>query len=145
MPHLTLPILADGPVLDVIIGVSHARRDALNKARQSIPKPVKIRALIDTGASGTVIDSAPLGKLNLQPTGQIPIHTPSTEGVPELKYQFDVSIIFVHPAATLTINEHPIIESSLAAQGIQALIGRDLLARCVLVYDGAARGFILGF
>jgi hypothetical protein len=38
-----------------------------------------------------------------------------------------------------------IIESTLTMQGIQALIGRDVLANALFVYDGRANLFSLAF
>jgi hypothetical protein len=38
-----------------------------------------------------------------------------------------------------------VIESELAHQGIQTLIGRDILFFCLLIYDGHAGTFALGF
>jgi hypothetical protein len=70
--------------------------------------------------------------------------TPSTGGTPHLADTYDVAIAV--PGAT---NEHPslvfetisVVASDLAAgQSIDALIGRDILSRCILHYNGD-RGF----
>jgi len=39
----------------------------------------------------------------------------------------------------------PVVAANLRVQGIQALIGRDVLARCLSVYEGSARVFALAF
>lgn len=39
----------------------------------------------------------------------------------------------------------PVVESDLSAQGIQALIGRDILSDSLLVYNGYTGLFILSF
>ena len=145
MPHLTLPISVGGPILDLAIGVSHPRRDALRRVGQKIPSPVKIRGLIDTGASSTCVDPAQLSQLGLTPTGQVPIYTPSTGETPYSCNQYDVGIVLIHPSLQLVIGEQPVIAPSLPLQGIHALIGRDVLARCLLVYDGANNQFVLAF
>ena len=38
-----------------------------------------------------------------------------------------------------------VIECELASQGFFALIGRDVLSKCILTYDGPADRFILDF
>jgi hypothetical protein len=58
---------------------------------------------------------------------------------------FDVSMSLLHPKLTYTFYSVPVIESDLTGQGIGALIGRDLLAKCLLVYDGQAGVFTLAF
>ena len=146
MPHVTLPISASGPVVDLVIGVSLPRARALRAAKQPIPSPVKIQGLIDTGASGTCVDPACIARLGLVPTGQAIIHTPSTGDRPHPCAQYDVSIVLLHPGVTLTIPVVPVIEAALSrTQGFQALIGRDVLARCLFVYDGASETFSLAF
>lgn len=145
MPHLTLPVLSDGPILELLVGVSRPRLEALKRANQPVPKPVKVRGLIDTGASVTCVDPQCLSSLELAPTGQTLIHTPSTDGTPKPCNQYDVSITLVHPSVAITLGEMPIIESALALQGIQALLGRDILSSCLFVYDGREEQFILAF
>jgi hypothetical protein len=146
MPHLTLPIGAGGPILELFIGVSSPRADALKAAGQRVPPQVKVRALLDTGASCTGIDSAVLAALGVVSTGTTPLHTPSTtSGTPHVANQYDVSITLVHPLITRTFRAMPVIESHLAHQGIQALIGRDVLSLCLLTYDGVGQTFSLCF
>ena len=145
MPHLTLQISPGGPIVDVLVGVSHPRQQALQRVSLQVPAAVQIRALVDTGASGTCIDPAVLTRLGLQPTGFVQIHTPSTGNQPHLASQYDVGLILLHPMLTYTIGALPVIGSALAIQGIQALIGRDVLANCLFIYDGRARIFTWAF
>jgi hypothetical protein len=146
MPHLTLPITPSGPLLEIICGVSKPRAEALAKAGRPIPNPVPARALIDTGASITALDSTILKALGAVCKGTVPLHTPSTQsGSPHVANQFDVSLVLVHPLLTRTWRALPVIESALAHQGILALIGRDILGFCLMTYDGQAGTFSLGF
>lgn len=146
MPHLTLPITPAGPLLEFICSVSKPRAEALIKAGLPVPNPVTVRGLIDTGASITGIDPAVLKSLGAVSTGTVPLHTPSTKSAaPHIANQFDVSIHFVHPMITRTWHAVPVVESELAHQGIQALIGRDILAFCLMTYDGQAGTFCIGF
>ncbi len=145
MPHLTLPISALGPTLDVRIGVSQPRAQALGAAGQPVPSPLNAHVLIDTGASCTCIDAAILAALKLPPSGSAFVSTPSTGIAPHIANQFDVSLTLYHPALFRWWGAVPVVEAVLAPQGIGGLIGRDILAYCLFMYDGPANLFILGF
>jgi predicted aspartyl protease len=106
---------------------------------------VSLRALVDTGASGTVIDPTAIQTLGLSPTGMVSIHTPSTGGTSVNCAQYDVMLAIYHPNHSLVMGTIPVIASHLASQGIHALIGRDVLSRCLLIYDGAISQFTLAF
>ena len=58
---------------------------------------------------------------------------------------YDVSLMLLHPKLTLTLGNVPVGESQLSVQGIQALIGRDVLQNCLFVYDGQSGLFSLAF
>ncbi|HEX9670850.1 MAG TPA: hypothetical protein VGC93_15365 [Thermoanaerobaculia bacterium] len=149
MPHFTLSIGPHGPLLGALIGVSKPRADALTAAGQPIPQAVPITGLIDTGASCTCIDpSVLLTSLSLTPTGSVLVNTPSTGATPHDTEQFDVALVIPATAGMtpLLFPTIPVISSELLVhQGFHALIGRDILDRCLLVYDGAAKTFTLAF
>jgi hypothetical protein len=146
MPHLTLQFGAAGPLLDVFITVSAPRQAALQQAGQPVPAPQIARALIDTGASITAVDPAITTALGLTPTGQTTIHTPSTAAeIPHTCNTYDIHLTLSHPALSFYISALPVIQSNLHHQGIQALIGRDVLSNCLLVYDGRAGTCVLAF
>ncbi len=145
MPQLTLAIGLHGPLLDILVGVSRPRADVLTANNHPVPQPVVVQGLIDTGASCTCIDPGILQSLSLSPTGTTSTLTPSTGATPHITNQYDVSILLVHPQSTFAFHSVPIVESHLAAQGIQALIGRDILQQCVLIYNGVMNFYTLNF
>jgi hypothetical protein len=134
-------------MVDAFVGVSSGRVAALQKAQLPVPQPQRIRALVDTGASGSCLDPIVLRALEIQPTGVIPVVTPTTGATPAICNQYDVSIMI--PAAksapfqvpTTAVTEHEFF----SAQGFHALIGRDILSRCVLIYNGTIGLFTLGY
>jgi hypothetical protein len=73
------------------------------------------------------------------------ILTPSTGSSPHPANTFDVGIVIPVATHTFTIPAMQVFESSLNIQGIQALIGRDILNNCLFVYDGRANIFSLAF
>lgn len=147
MPHFTLQFQAGGPQINLLVAVSSPREQALQQANLPVPQPVSVRALIDTGASISAIDSDIVQSLGLQPTGTTLIHTPSTGATPHQTSTYDVRIvIFGFVAAhSFTLPAVAVTESALKAFGFQVLIGRDILSHCLFVYDGRANIFSLAF
>lgn len=149
MPHFTLQLSPQGPLLLAFIGVSQARHAALTAANQPIPNAVQIQALVDTGASCTCIDPSVLQSLALTPTGIVTMNTPSTGTQPHTTQQYDVSIIIPGGLPThipLVVGNVPVVASQLAAaQGFQGLIGRDILAQCLFTYNGEMDQFTLAY
>jgi hypothetical protein len=147
MPFFTLQISASGPIADAFVGVSAGRMAALQHLQQPVPPPQQIRALIDTGASNTCIDPMVLQALGLQPTGQVQVHTPTTAGTPAVCNQYDISLLIPAPnglpfsVPTTAVTEHQLFN----AQGFHALIGRDVLSRCVLICNGQLSLFTLAY
>ena len=76
------------------------------------------------------------------------MNTPST-GTTQIHYanQYDVSLIIPHPTlAALTFQIVAAAEAELLLpQGFHALIGRDVLETCLLVYDGQNGFFSLAY
>jgi hypothetical protein len=76
------------------------------------------------------------------------MNTPSTGATPVPVDTYDISLIIYATAQHAPLVHHtiPVICSELlAAQGIHALIGRDILKSCLLTYDGMAGLFSLAF
>ncbi len=148
MPHFTLQFGQNGPIVAAFIGVSNPKYQALLAAGATAPQPVPIQALVDTGASHTCVDPTILAVLGLTPTGTAPVHTPTTGQTPQQVNQYDVGLLIPgadvgHPP--LVRNPLPVLESALTVQGIQALIGRDVLSDCVMIYNGATGLFTLSY
>jgi hypothetical protein len=111
---------------------------ALTLAGQAPPAPQTGRGLIDTGASCTCIDPMIFAALGIQPTGIVPMLTPSTGATPQNAETYDVGIFIPNgQEPALIIPTLAVSASELyAGQGFHALIGRDILERCVLIYNG---------
>lgn len=146
MPHLTIEVGPRGPMILAAVGVSESRRKALTDAGHSLPNLEMVNALVDTGASGSVVDPAVIAPLGLSPTSYISVHTPSTNGQPVQQPVYDLSIWLYH-AKTKHIFERsfPVCCAGLRAQGIDMLLGRDVLAECLMVYDGPEARYSLAF
>ena len=137
MPHYSFLVDAGGPLLVTHIGVSGPRLQALVGANQALPSPQQARMLVDTGASHTSIDHKFVGLLGLSPTGSVNVLTPSTGAVPHVMPSYDVALYFIGlNNAAHSIGVHSVTACDLSAQGIDGLIGRDILANASLTYFG---------
>lgn len=134
-PNLQL----NGPVVDLHIAVGAPVEDALKRSGQDVPEPIQISAMIDTGASRSVITETLAQQLGLNPVGLVYINTPSSTGVRCCEYI--VRLLFPNRVMC----EATVIEAPLKHQNIQCLIGRDILSHGVLVYVGYTNTFTLSF
>jgi hypothetical protein len=142
MPSFTaqLPNLqAMGPLVDMGVWIGTPVEEALKKAGSNVPQPVAVKGMIDTGATGSVIQPVIAKQLGLQPVGVVSISTPSSQNVPCLQYV--IRLMFPNNV----IVEGLAIEAPLQGQHIQCLIGRDVLAHGVFVYTGYINQFTLSF
>lgn len=148
MPLITLPSAQEGPITNVSIGLSKPHRDALSAAGQPIPNFVTGRFLVDTGASSTCVDPDLVKPLGLLPSGAVNIKTPSTGAAAHTCYTYDVA--FFIPPTTMGdlghfIDPMAVLETHLRSQGIDGLIGRDVLSKCVLVMNGPMNVYTLAY
>ena len=128
-----------GPIIEVQLAVGLINEEILKKNDQSIPTPVLISAMIDTGATGTVVQEDIIQQLGLNPTGVTLINTPSSTNVE--CYEYLVRLLFPNNVVV----ETTIIGVPLKGQHIQCLIGRDVLRHGVLIYVGYTDTFTLSF
>jgi hypothetical protein len=128
-----------GPIVEVQVTVNNVIETALRSAGAGVPTPILVPAMIDTGASCTVIRAGLAQHLGLQPTGITTIHTASDTNVRCRRYL--VRLLFPNNVSF----EKTVVEAPLRGQHIDCLIGRDVLANGVLVYIGPDNLFSLSF
>ena len=145
--HATCLITALGPLINVIIAPSRPRVQALVAAGLHVPTPVSINLLVDTGASLTSIDDRHIQALGLSPTGTTLMHTPSTGATPVSVPLYDIELAITgHAGAGVhALPSMPVMGCSFGAQGIDGLLGRDLLARGRLIYSGLDNIVMISF
>jgi len=151
MNTLHAPINAEGALVDVHITLAGPDLLALRQKGSPLPSPVMVRALIDTGAEVTCLDRqvvAPLIAAGLMPGRFLLANIPASGGL-QPTVEYTVGLTVLHPSGNLRLGlamrSLPVIEQPLGALGYQALIGRDVLEHCLLVYDGPGRRFTLAF
>jgi hypothetical protein len=144
MPLLTGPLTGDGSVIDVLVALTPADAGNLRRAGQAVPAPLTLRALLDPGASDSCIDVQCVQALALAAKGTRTFHTPSLTG-PQTLTQYEISLTILHPQASYTFYSLPVAAAVLSPQGIEALLGRNVLKQCLFVYDGHGGTWSLGF
>lgn len=142
-------LAAMGPLIQIQIEVPSALAESLRLANQPIPNPVDGMALIDTGATITSIHAPILAGLGIQPVG---IANVGTAGGPQQQSTYPARFSF--PGTPLPGFELArVIGCDLTGQTVLnqpqrpviGLIGRDVLAKAILVYNGSAGMFSLSF
>ena len=145
MPLLTLPCDADGAVVEVRISISSASLTTLNLPHQLVPPPRHIRMLIDPGAAFTCVESSALQPLGLSASNSVPMLTPSTGPNPIYCNEFVVDLAILHPVQELLITSALVVECMPLGSSYLGLLGRDILAHCLFIYDGPSQSFTLAF
>jgi hypothetical protein len=145
MPIVNAAMTLEGAIIDLSIGMIESARQAMLKAGKQAPAPVRIRALVDTGAFCTHIASSVIPPLGLAPTGSVLVATPSTGTTPAMFDRYDVSVTILHPELARIFDIVPILACEPLADDYQALLGRDLLKSCTFFYNGPDDTFSLAF
>ena len=124
-----------------------SRATALTAAQQPVPTAIKVRALIDTGASITGVDPSVLTTLALQPTGNALINTPGTGNQPCTMSTYDVGLLIPNGShSSFVIAAFPVVQTQPIAQmGYHVLLGTDVLSQCYFTFDGRTGLFTLAY
>jgi hypothetical protein len=139
-----------GAVIDVQIGIGRLRKRNLLRLDLPVPAPVTVRAQIDTGSGISGFPRRVFDQLEIGSVGTRSIYTPSTPDDQPCECDlFDVTLSLVANAIS-----HPILETRVIAatgwrpereDGVEGLIGRDVLSKVTLKYFGAEKAFSFGF
>src|SRR4051812_1706841 len=151
MPILTFPNLLRGlPAVNVFVGPPTGWNEL--RASQGLPLvyPIEAAALIDTGAARTLVSASLANRLGLPLLGDAPsIFGVGLEGQPVPAAELAMSLMFadgppVHAVTALPVCAVP--DEVLAGVKLQVLLGRDFLARIVMiVYNGPENRLTLAF
>jgi hypothetical protein len=150
MPITSGPLTPAGAIVDIQVGVGPNRRRLLQRLGMPAPRPIIFRAVIDTGSKMTGLTARAFAELQLSPVGRVAIRTPSTRSdTPHVCDMYQVGLALMangiwHPFGGVRViatgGWNPNSE-----EGVEALIGRDLLDRCNFWYQGPDRQFTLAF
>jgi hypothetical protein len=148
VPVLRGILQVEGALVDVQLSWSASQARSLRLAQQPVPPPLDARALLDTGAEITCVDTALVQQLGL-PLAQVALANMPAVGGLTAGAQYHAGLTVVLPSGDphqdLGFQTLLILELPLAGLGYQALLGRDVLDRCDFLYGGRRRRFTLAY
>ncbi len=122
-----------GPTVQIRVTPPRLFGKKPDRSKESFP----LTALIDTGSSATVLKTGIPSFIGLHPTSNACVHTASSRDI--VCDEFAVSFIFSHGFKIRTTA----LELPVHTQGIDCLIGRDVLAQCLMTYIGPENQVVL--
>jgi len=128
----------------VQVSVPQELEQLLNSKGQPVPAPITGYALIDTGATMSMVDDHAVEALGVGPVGTA---TLQTAGGPLQSALYPVRVVIGVPPkqVVLDLTFGRITSGPLQKSGLLCLLGRDLLQHVLLVYDGANGRFTVAF
>ena len=145
MPLITVLRSPDGLIVEVKIGPDSQRILSLQAAGQAVPRPLLVRAVVDTGSDISCVAASVLTQLGLSPARSAT--TTTTAGAQQVRL-FKVSLSIQQTGGSGAIYAVPdltVMELMHSLPNIEALIGLDILDECLLVVNGPAQHFTLSF
>lgn len=138
MAHATFPLPNDGMVVQAVIGMDGPKMAALLQAGKPVPRPIAVRALIDSGSDTTAVAPDVLVRLGL---ASFVTGTSQTASGPVEVKLYRVSLTLPGPDLALP---DMVVSELTAALPVDVLLGLDVLRHCLLILDGPGQRFILG-
>lgn len=129
MPHISLRIDDRlGALLDVLVG-----SPGLPSANQR-----RRIALLDTGAEHSAIDQQLAHEMELQVVDTTELVTPAADNG-SARMVYTASLCIEAPGMISEAPEVRLTGADLSQQGFSVLLGRDILKRLVIIWDGPAQ------
>ncbi|MGI0055120.1 MAG: retroviral-like aspartic protease family protein [Thermoplasmata archaeon] len=129
-----------GPQVGVLIEIPEALAKLLAEAGKPAPTPVTGMALIDTGATSSAVDTSVVATPGINPVGTAQVGTAGGT-VSQPVYPIRIQL----QGVGLTINFSRVTGALLKDMGLVALLGRDMLSRMTLYYDGPNSEYTLAY
>lgn len=126
----------NGPLLQVVLHPVQAVRDIFTSEGKTY-QPLTVSALVDTGASHSMVDSSIPQSLGINTVGEATLTSATHRDVPT--QMFDLTFVIMADF----VKEVRCLESDFTGRPFNAIIGRDILASCVLIYTGWTNTFTL--
>ncbi len=132
-----------GPVIEVQVETPNLLAQYLKNKGKTVPGPTKGMALIDSGATISCVDSDVIRRLGVKPIG---VTTVLTAGGPKRQNCYPARFSF--PQQKMYFEFSRVMGADLKGQSIMgkdlvALLGRDVLSRCLFIYNGPNATFTL--
>jgi hypothetical protein len=132
--------------VELLVGVHEARRDVLQRNNFPVPPRRRVRAQVDTGTTFSLIDTQILRGLGVLLLDRMAARTSSPSGEPQEFNRYAVSLGLDAGGVEMHMAEVLILECVFTPEdGIQALLGQDVLKHCLFMYNGPQNSFSLAY
>jgi Aspartyl protease len=147
MEDITASLVHDsGAIVRVEVGLSIVELKRRRHERLPIPQMKTINALIDTGTQITCLSPDCAKSLDIPLTGVRLVNAPGITGVIPTTFReirLSISTTTSEAAVLIDVPYLPIAELDLTGMEFDAVLGRDVLKKCVFIYDGPNESFTL--
>ncbi|MFN0075274.1 MAG: aspartyl protease family protein [Prosthecobacter sp.] len=126
------------PLVDVRIGHSDAHREQCERNLDPVPPDIQVKALLDTGASITVMDADIVRRLRLRDRGVCRVRgfDGSLHADPASReyLNYDISLTIPDASGTFVvrIGDLQSVGVPMGCDDYQVLLGLDVLSRCTV-------------
>ena len=145
MPSITGNVLGNGILIEVLIGVSRPLEEALRRAGGDIPVQQHATFVVDTGADRTTIDSHLVRRLGLEPVTQTRVVTFNSGSAGHLADTYAASLQIKNASDTPWTDRTMRVLGGNLPHGLEGIVGRDVLDRVHLEYNGPIRRFYIRY
>ena len=126
---------AEGPTVPILVNLPADLVAALRKEGHSVPDGISGQALLDTGSDSFAVDSSVVEHLGSKPVDSLRVKGAVGPAMEQLVHPFSLSF------PTTNLPALPIafcVSLPLKELGIVAVLGRQLLKKYALIYNGPA-------
>ncbi len=125
-----------GPIVKLRLAPCRVALQAIERQGRPLPLPINLDAMVDTGASRSIIQEGLVEAMKIFPVGVVHMTTSMRQNMLAYEYFLDAKLENINFSAVF-------IGASLPNSGVQVLLGRDFLSHGVFHYDGSASHFTL--
>lgn len=148
MPSLTLPITSDGVIIEALVSQPSARERAWAKVHGSAPSPDlrPVRLMVDTGALVTFLNPNIIEALGITQSSMSKVQTSASGTGTLLRPAYLIALVLKLGDSQLRPFDPLLVtQCNVEGQGIDGMLGCDVLNEGRMVWDGAGRRCILTF
>lgn len=123
-------------MIELVVAVTEVQADLLRAAGRSVPLPIIVSALLDIGARDSLISQDIADQLDLEVLGSRDVF--GVGGSISVSGNIRIArLLYPGVPADLLASAAPVIAvPSLNHLGARMILGRDVMSRCVVIYNG---------
>jgi predicted aspartyl protease len=144
VPSITGNVLSSGILVECTVGVSHPFQVAMSRAGKAIPVKQHATFIVDTGADRTTVDEQLMRALSIPSMTQTRVVTLKSGPAGHLVDTYAASLEIKNPSDVPWTNRTLRVLGD-SFQGIDGIIGRDVLDHLHLEYNGPIRRYFLRY